>query len=226
MPRRRLASALERPLRTSRACSAPPRPAVSPSRRARAPVVQPSEWLAMCRRYVRLFLLLPLSLLDGPIAGWIENALMSVVPADAVVLVPCFAEPLQDLADPASLANAVALDDHQIANLAWIPQQAPTAPDPPGRDRSASAAALMSRRRGRVSLLGWCHDLQRFGRDRGSSTQGSVAHPASLPVDSSMLLPVVWARCSVPDVLAALPKEMTDEDQPPSTAGRRALIGE
>jgi hypothetical protein len=42
---------------------------------------------------------------------------MSVVPADAVVLVPCLAEPLQDPADPASLADPVALDDHQVANL-------------------------------------------------------------------------------------------------------------
>jgi putative FmdB family regulatory protein len=42
---------------------------------------------------------------------------MVVVPADAVVLVPCLAEHLQDLADPASLADPVALNDHQVAHL-------------------------------------------------------------------------------------------------------------
>ena len=44
---------------------------------------------------------------------------MSVVPPDAVVLVPCLAEAFQDLADPPSLADPVAFNDHQVANLAW-----------------------------------------------------------------------------------------------------------
>jgi putative FmdB family regulatory protein len=42
---------------------------------------------------------------------------MVVVPADAVVLVPCLAEHLEDLADPASLADPVALNDYQVAYL-------------------------------------------------------------------------------------------------------------
>jgi hypothetical protein len=35
------------------------------------------------------------------------------------VLVPCLAEAFQDLADPPSLADPVAFNDHQVANLAW-----------------------------------------------------------------------------------------------------------
>jgi hypothetical protein len=40
-----------------------------------------------------------------------------VVPADAVVLVSSIAEYLEDLADPASLADPVALHNHQVANV-------------------------------------------------------------------------------------------------------------
>ena len=42
---------------------------------------------------------------------------MAVVPADTVVLVPCLAEQLQDFADPASLVDPVASNDHQVADL-------------------------------------------------------------------------------------------------------------
>ena len=43
---------------------------------------------------------------------------MVVVPADAVVLVPSLArQHLEDLADPASLADPVALDHYQVANV-------------------------------------------------------------------------------------------------------------
>ena len=40
---------------------------------------------------------------------------MVVVPADAVVLMPSLAEHIEDLADPASLADPVALHNHQVA---------------------------------------------------------------------------------------------------------------
>ena len=42
---------------------------------------------------------------------------MVVVPADAVVLVSSVAEYLEDLADPASLPDPVALHNHQVANV-------------------------------------------------------------------------------------------------------------
>src|SRR6266536_3660926 len=75
-------------------------------------------------------------LLDSRVARGIEDALMSVVPADAVVLVPCLAEHLQDLADPASLADPVALNNHQVAYLrsgrilCWSHRNAPFSTSP------------------------------------------------------------------------------------------------
>src|SRR5205823_1622595 len=42
---------------------------------------------------------------------------MVVVPADAVVLMPCLTEHPEDLADPASLSDPVALDDHEVADV-------------------------------------------------------------------------------------------------------------
>jgi hypothetical protein len=37
---------------------------------------------------------------------------MAIVPADAIVLVPCLAELLQNLPDRATLPDPVAFDDH------------------------------------------------------------------------------------------------------------------
>ena len=57
---------------------------------------------------------------------------MVVVPADAVVLVSCLSEQLEDLTDPASLADPVALNDHQVADSCSgrIPCPAPIAARP------------------------------------------------------------------------------------------------
>src|SRR5438093_8479176 len=57
---------------------------------------------------------------------------MVVVPADAVVLMPCLTEHPEDLADPASLSDPVALDDHEVADvrsgriLCWRHRSPPT----------------------------------------------------------------------------------------------------
>lgn len=58
---------------------------------------------------------------------------MSVVPADAVVLVPRLPEQFEDLARPASLADPVAFDDHQVADSGSRPIVCLRNRDPPPR---------------------------------------------------------------------------------------------